>query len=301
MSLYGWVLAASVILAGGLTALRLPASKRYAAPLMTGLCVLLGLVMARLVFWLCSVSVFMGQRNDFASLLRVNEGGLSMTGALLGAGLGCLLTARIIRDPELRFPVLADALAPGAALFVACERCHEWPLLHQNYGYDMAEIPFLTVENHYSFVMDTARISSLAALAILAAVLFMRPKKPGDRALAFVFLYGLTQILLESLRQDQHMMWDFVRAQQLFAFLAAFGVVMVLGVRARRPWSAFLASLVTVGCIIALEFALEGRIHAPFAFMRENLKESWYIVFILVLAGYLAYACRLSGKYGKDR
>ena len=301
MSLYGWVLAASVILACGLTALGLPASKRYAAPLLTGFCVLPGFLMARLVFWLCSVSVYMGQRSDFASLLRVSEGGLSMTGALLGAGLGCLLTARIVRDRGLGFPVLADALAPGAVLFIACERCHEWPLLRQNYGFDMAGIPFLTVESHYGFVMNTARLSSLTALVILAAVLVMRPKKAGDRALMFVFLYGLTQILLESLRQDQHMMWDFVRAQQLFAFLMAFGAVMALGVRARRPLSAFLVSLLTVGCIVFLEFALDGRIHAPFAFMREHVKVSWYIVFGLVLAGYLAYGCRLFGKNGKDR
>ena len=300
MNMYGCTVAASVLVAGSLFAALLPHGKRWAAPLVCGLSSLMGFMMSRLVFWLCSASLYLIQCHDAASLFRISEGGLSMTGALIGAGVGCWVSSLMLRGSGLSFRVLADALAPSAALFIACERCHEWPLLAQNYGLDMEKADFWTVNGAYGPLMNTGRISALVALAIMAVLLLIRIKQKGDRALLFMVLYGTLQTLLESLRQDQHMTWGFVRAQQLFACLTAAAGLILLSKWRRGTLAALLASLMLAGAITFLEFALDGRIPVPFEFMRINTKLSWYIVFIAVLAGYLAYSMHVYRLRDKD-
>ncbi len=295
---YGWMLGVSALLGSALFTACLSRKKRYAAPFAAAACMLAGLVFSRLVFWLANIEVYLGQSADFPSILRVPEGGLSMSGALLGAGLGCLLAARLLRDPDLSFPVLADAAAPGLALFIACERCHEWVLLEQNYGRDVSFLNLFSVQGPYSPVLATGRISSLAALALLAVLLMARRRRPGERALLFLFLYGTAQILLESLRQDHHMQWNFVYAQQVFAAVAAAAALIAA---CPRRWVRSLAvSLLTAGCATFLEFALDGRIRPPFAFMAANVRLYWYLLFILVLAGYLVYGLRLFAARRKE-
>lgn len=223
-----------------------------------------------------------------------------MTGALLGAGLGCYTASRILRDPALSFPALADAMAPGAALFIACERCHEWVLLKQNYGLSATAEGFLTARSDYGPVLNTARISSLVSLIILAVILVIRCRKTGSRSLLFLLLYGTIQVLLESLRQDLHMLWGFVHIQQLTAFLAVFAVMIILSVPQHRTVRTVIVSLAAAGVFIFLEFALDGRIRPPFAFMEQNVKLCWYIVFGIALAAYLVYGLLLFRKYRKD-
>ena len=298
--MYGTLLAAAILFSGVLFALRLPLGSRYAAPLTAGLSILLGFVLARAVFWLCSILVYLGQSDPLLSLFRVREGGLSMTGALIGAAGGCLLAGRILKDPALNTPLLCDAMAPATALFIACERFMEWPLLRQNYGLDLPEAGLLTVEGHYSPVLNVSLLCGLTALVILALLLLVHPKRQGGTALLFVILYGTAQVLLESLRQDQHMLWGFVHAQQLFAFLAVFFTVMYLAQPGRRL-SAFLISLSACAAIVALEFALDGRIPAPFTFMKSHVKLWWYLVMGGVLIAYMVYAVRLLYRPRKER
>ncbi len=290
---YGLSLAASAAAGLLLFILLLPREKRYAG-FVTGCCsAALGFLLARLVFWLCTSAYYLNTAGDWLTLFRVRDGGLSMTGALLGAGLGCLLGARICRGSGVEFPMLADAMAPGAVLFVACERCHEWALLGQNYGLAVKDSGFFAAEGELGPVLNMARISSLAALVILAVLLAVRPARKGARGLLFLLLYGTVQVLMESLRQDLHMLWGFVHAQQLFAFLAAFGAVMVLAAEQGKRKSALAVSLLTAGCVTALEFALDGRIRWPFSFLQQHVKLCWYVVFCAVMAAYLIYGVKL--------
>ena len=300
MSLYGGAVAASALLAACLMAALTPKDRRYTVPLTAALSIALGLIGARLVFWLCSWTLYMDQLRDFSTLFRVRDGGLAMTGALLGVALGTWLAQKIIHDPRWSFAQAADTLAPAMALFIACERCHEWPLLKQNYGLDVAGIPFFTVQGDYSPVIDLARISSLIALMILAALLLVHVSRDGDRALLFLLLYGVTQTMLESLRQDRHLLWGFVHAQQLFAFLMAVAAVMVFSLRRGRPLKALGVSFITAGLVIFLEFALDGRVPVPFEFMKVHFKLSWYVLLFVVLAAYAAYGVRLMGSDRKE-
>lgn len=295
---YGWVLGASAVLGFALFAALLGRKKLYAAPLTAAISLLLGFVFARLVFWLANIDIYIGQLHDFASFFRVSEGGLAMSGALLGTGLGCLLTARILRDPDLSFAVLADAMAPGAALFLACERCHEWVLLEQNFGLDASSLNLFSVQGPYGPVIAAGRIASFTALILLAVLSAVRGRRPGNRALLFLFLYSAAQILLESLRQDHHMQWNFVHAQQVFAAVAA--AAALIAVCPRKWIRSLLVSLLTAGLATFLEFALDGRIRPPFAFMTANVKLSWYLLFILVIAGYLTYGLYLFNACRKE-
>ena len=297
---YGLALGAAALAGLILFCLCVPRGKRGAALFAGGLSLLLGFVLARLVFWICNASFYLGLYSDPLSLFRVRDGGLCMTGALLGAGLGCYIASRVFRDSELSFPALADAMAPGAALFIACERCHEWVLLKQNYGLPAAAEGILTAQGDYGPVMNTARISSLAALIILAVIMTIRCRKTGSRGILFLLLYGTIQVLLESLRQDLHMLWGFVHIQQLTAFLAVFAVMIILSVPQHRTVRTVIVSLAAAGVFIFLEFALDGRIRPPFAFMEQNVKLCWYIVFGIVLAAYLVYGLLLFRKYGKE-
>ncbi len=285
---YGLMLGAASFLSFLLFAMLLPREKRPVAPLAMALSLLLGIVFARILFWL--VSLCNGQLHGFASVFRIYEGGLSMTGALLGACLGCLAAARILNIPVW---TLADAMAPAAALFIACERCHEWVLLKQNYGLEASSLHIFSAQGTYGPVLNTSRISGLTALVILFILLLVRKKRSGDRALLFLFLYGVTQILFESLRQDHHMQWNFVYFQQIFAAAAALLAVLMMSGGTGKKIRALIVTLLMACAAIALEFALDGRIPPPFAFMAVNVKLCWYIVFILVLAVYLVFGlCR---------
>ena len=297
---FGLMLGAAMLSGFILFCLCLPREKRSAAPLAGGMSLLLGFVFARFVFWICNASFYLGLYSDPLSVFKVRDGGLCMTGALLGAGLGCYIASRAFRNPELSFSALADAMAPGAALFIACERCHEWVLLNQNYGLSAAGEGIFTARGDYGPVLNTARISSLAALIILAAVMILRYRKTGSRGILFLLLYGTIQVLLESLRQDLHMLWGFVHIQQLTAFLAVFAVMIAISIPQKKTVRTVIVSLAAAGAIIFLEFALDGRIRPPFAFMEQNVKLCWYVVFGIVLTAYLIYGLLLFRKYGRE-
>ena len=84
---YGLALGAAALAGLILFCLCVPRKKRGAALFAGGLSLLLGFVLARLVFWVCNASFYLGLYSDPLSLFRVRDGGLCMTGALLGAGL----------------------------------------------------------------------------------------------------------------------------------------------------------------------------------------------------------------------
>lgn len=299
MNDYSLSLTVSAVLGIILFFLLLPKKHRGSAPLIAGFAVLCGLVLSRLAYWLTSVDFYLGQAHDLLTLFRVRDGGLSMFGALYGAVLGCFIGWKCLPAGErsdLSFPSLTDALAPALCLFVLCERLHEYPLLQQDYGLDLDPIPLLTVERNDLTVLNTGLISAVAALVILA-VLLLSGSASGHRSLLFFFLFGLVSILTESLRQDRHMVTDFVRIQQILAFVMTAAAVIVADKNRLR---AVLLSLLLAGAVAALEFALDGRIRPPFEFMTANVKLSWYILFVIVLCAFGVYGILTFGNRKKE-
>ena len=268
VELYAFGLYVALGLALGLTILAVLLKKakwQSGAAALTGLLSMaLGLIFSRLFYGLMDDAL--GRPLPLWAMLRLNTGGYSMMGALAGACLGAFLAGKLLKQESLR---LLDFLAPALMLFVACERLGEG--YSDEFGVSRVLLSpifenfFLAVEDDFGWKLCTYLLESFTAL-ILCLVL-LRDEKPnrraGDTFLKMLILYGATQILMESLRYDQHMTVNaYVKYQQVMAMLLLAGGVIVL---ALRMWNkkrglavAALADLpVTVGLGVAIEFMID--------------------------------------------
>ena len=64
----------------------------------------------------------LGQTMPLWAMLQVNTGGYSMMGALIGASIGAVISAKLTKQSPAR---LLDFLTPCLLLFAACERLGE--------------------------------------------------------------------------------------------------------------------------------------------------------------------------------
>ncbi len=107
----------------------------------------------------------------------------------------------------------------------------------------------------------------LYALIILVLMLAgLKKRAPGETALTALILYAAGQIILESLRRDQVVRWLFVRVSQLASalILAAVVIIAILrGMRGRRGILMMGLTLLFIGAVIALEFAVEKPLALP--------------------------------------
>lgn len=186
-----------------------------------------------------------------------------------GAGVlgGIALSARMAR----RSPGVAlDAFAPCGALLLACCRAAELftgGLLgagkaYLDEGHLLARFP-LGLQNQWGDWFP-AVCTLEAALALGAALFFFLKKnggEPGKTWETAAFLLCLCQILLESLR-GVCMKWGFVRVEQVLCGVIVFSLIarrcaLARGVGAVRRWLPAAVTLVCVGGVAAMEFALD--------------------------------------------
>lgn len=225
---------------------------------------IIGLIVSRLFFGCMDGAL--GQLMPPWAMLRLNTGGFSMMGALLGACMGAILTAKCTKQSA---PRLLDLLAPALMLFVACERLGEGYIEDFGVSRTMTDLllqhTFLVVESGYSLRLATYLIESFLAVALCLVLLRdgARPRRAGDTFLVFLLLFGATQVLMESLRYDQHMtVKAFVKLQQIIAMMLLGAGVILLAVRGwqtkRRLAAAALASIpAAVGLGVAIEFMID--------------------------------------------
>lgn len=227
------------------------------------LAVPLGLFGARFVYCAANLQFYLLDVQAPEAMLRVWEGGLSLSGALAFAALGGVIAAKC---RKVSVKQTLNDLTPGllalAGLARVCER-----FIGAGYG---PEADVLAVLAGDSWRLDTATVMALAA-AILMIL-----RKDFVRS---AFLYGCVMIFLESLRRDGHMMWGFVHAEQVFALCMALPVLLYFAVKIRRFWQALGATALMAGAVVGLEFALD----------RSPISDVLlYGVFALVMAAYIA-------------
>lgn len=224
----------------------------------------LGFMVSRLFFGLMDEAL--GQPLPLWAMLRIHTGGYSMIGALLGACMGGMIAARIMKKRPAR---MLDLLAPALLLFVACERLGEGYI--DNFGVSrtltdsLLEGTFLTVRDDYGWRLATCHLESFTALALSLVLLWdlTRTRRPGDTFVLFLLLYGASQVLMESLRYDQHMtVKAFVKLQQIMDMLLLGAGVIVLAIRnwkTRRglALTALIALALSVGAGVAIEFMID--------------------------------------------
>lgn len=222
-----------------------------------------GFLVSRLFF--CFMDQGLGGPVPLKGVLLVTGGGYSMMGALLGACMGGILAAKLTGQNPAR---LLDFLAPALLLFVACERLGERHI--EDFGIsrplvgDLLKGSFLAVEGDYDWALATFLLEAITAL-ILALVLLWdvsQKRRAGDSFLLFLLLFGASQVIMESLRFDQHMHLSFVGLQQVMSILLLAAGVVVLALRRMKEKRALaitaLAILpVVAGIGVGLEFAID--------------------------------------------
>ena len=141
-------------------------------------------------------------------------------------------------------------------------------------------------------MLATYLIESFAAL-VLALILLRDLNKKEGRAgntfLLFLLLFGASQVILESLRFDQHMHLSFVGLQQIIAVLLLAAGVIVLALRHMKDKrgtaiAALILLPVTAAAGVGLEFAIDRTTVNRFLL---------YAVFILLMAAPAALGVRL--------
>ena len=187
----------------------------------------LAFLLSRLTFALSNIPLYVNTLSNPLLMLRFWDGGASLLGALLGVLLACWLTGRIRRESVGR---LMDAIAFGAPLAIAMERIGEGcfdEIMGIGKGIETEWLAFLgnlTGGNHPVFLYEAAAMVVLFMVVLLA----QRKKHPdGDTMALFLLLYGCVQVVLESLRNDSHMLLiHFVRVNQVGALVLAVAVII---------------------------------------------------------------------------
>ena len=225
-------------------------------------------VCSRVVFCLANVFYFFDEIGIPSLMLRFWEGGASMFGALAGLILAAWLVETWQRLPHGK---LLDALAFGAPVGAIIARLAEAGTEGMGWG-DMIMtewlLPIGVTDAHWHpvYLYEAVAVGAIL-IALLAWVAFGKEKSrhPGDILLVFLTLYGCVQVVLESMRDDGHMVIRFVHVNQIVAIVLPAIALLVWTLRLMKkgakksqvilPW---LILFICIGIGIAQEFAVDA-------------------------------------------
>lgn len=246
----------------------------------------LGILCARALYCAVNWSAFIYNYENPMLMLRWFDGGLSMAGLIAGLVLAAAATAKLMKT---RFARVMDAMCVPFGLMMAALRIGEQFTdlgvgAAVNEGFMTAHFPWLFLESRMG-VMVEYRLNVWLYEAVVgfvicavALVCFRKLKDhAGDTALVVFSLYGASQILLESMRDDGHMLIIFLRVGQLAAFLLPAVCCGILSRRVKNKKLVAIAWIVVVLCVAAvavLEFSLDGRL----TFGNPTLARDWSLM-----------------------
>ncbi len=248
-------------------------------------CIPMGWLVSRLVYVLANCTYYLTTLSNPVLALRFWDGGYSVSGAMLGLWLGAVVAAKWAHTDTAD---MLDAISYGMPLGLVIERLSESGTgmgLGRAISYDW--LTFLGIDDGMGDLVHPVYRYEAVVAAVLFAVLTVmllrrRDRLPkGDLTLVFMSLYGATQALLESLRNDGHMVVHFVRIQQclfLIFALVAFGIYLHRCVgkgcmKKSQQLLCWLMAIVCVGICAVMEFRVD----------RGTLKWLYYTVMLLCL------------------
>ena len=224
-------------------------------------CALIG---ARILYVLPMIEYVLLDYGGAGFIFRPWEGGYTLYGAVLGGLLGAWLYSRK-KDPVRTL----DLLAPGAALAVCIARAAEY-FTTQGLGDYLEDealwrFPFAVESCYGTWQVPVFFYEALCAAIILVVCLAaLRRSKPGRTAEIFLALLSCSQIMLESLREDEFIRFGIVRFTMIMAAVTLAALMWLTLRRCRKTvgWSRwqiirtvmFFAGVVIV---ILIEFALD--------------------------------------------
>ena len=246
-----------------------------------------GLIGARLVYCLVNMSFYLNAIAAPEAMLKSWEGGLSLSGALVGAGLAGVLGAKL---GKVSVGAMLDAISMPLLVFSLYANM---AVGYSDLGYGpeiSGLISLLSIDINGTERLDTPVIVLLVLLLVMLAVhWFLRGKNApaGHRFAMYAFFYGSVMILLESLREDGHMVWGFVHAEMVFDLVFALAALLCLAKTKKHILLCLLATAVLAGAVVALEFALD----------RSSIGDGrLYVAYIAVLGGYILLGCTCAKK-----
>ena len=196
---------------------------------------------------------------------RMQLGGYSLVGSIAGLLVAAGLFS-IRKQRRLSFAAVMDRAAPAALFVLAGERLAECLTLEGIGGYvdnpALQWFPLAVPDCYGDDVIPVFFWEALVALTIaVGLLLWMRKGRRGDIALTAALCFGLTQILLESLRNDNYLRFGFVRVNQLLGIgMALYAEILWLVRLKPRFVPAMGIGAVLLGCTALLawtEYALD--------------------------------------------
>ena len=174
-----------------------------------------GIIGARALYVIENRELFGG--GDWPDIFRINEGGISIYGALIGGVLGGLAYGL-----WKRLPIGAglDAAAFGAILGQGIGRIGD--VINGEHFARTTDLPFGVVYTHSnspSFARDpqhpAVAYEMIGDALIFLALLGLRRvyKKDGLLFFSYAFLYSLMRLGVSALRLDKEILWEFKMAQ----------------------------------------------------------------------------------------
>ena len=247
------------------------------------LCMAFGLVFSRLLYGLLDATL--GQVMPLWAMARLDTGGYSLYGALGGACIASYLAAKISHNSAAAW---LDDLAPAFLIFTACERLGERYIerfgLSRGLAGELFRQPWIAVADDYdTWFLMTWRIEIVIALILFVylAVRMLKPHREGHIFLQYMILFGATQIIMESLRYDQHMtVRSFVRMEQVLSMVMLGTAVIILSL---RQWKAHRA--LAVAALISIPAVTGAAVGIEFMIDRTDISRYLlYAVFILLVS-----------------
>lgn len=265
---------------------------------------------AHLAFWLCSLDWL---KKTGASFWNFAGGGYMLYGAVAGGFLAAFLASRICGEP---FGRIADAASAPAALMIATGRFAEY-LVGAGYGSSVVEwfdpyeewsmiawedpepicrFPF-AVQNYYGTWRFSINLwEGLAAVIFLIVLLRLRKRKSGGSATLLLLMYAVCQIVFESMRRDEVILWGFVRVNQLFSALIVLGILILCWIKtpkaqrtARELVLRLVMLILAAGITMFMEFVLDQKIEfmlwmrADVSYLVMTACSVWMLLNVLAL------------------
>ena len=220
------------------------------------------LLLSRLMF--CLLDDSYTSITDLRYYFRLNDGGYALFGVLIGMALTASLAALLLKQ---RPSETLDALCPSLFLFIFFERLGEGFIrdfgISRSLIYGTLNGTFLVQQDVGSY-LRTWIFEAVIALVLFVVILRIEALdvRPGYVFLKACILFGATQVLMESLRYDNHLTFTFVGVQHILSMVVLGIPVLILARRALKTkkglaLAGFILIPAVVGLLVFLEFQID--------------------------------------------
>lgn len=264
----------------------------------------LSLVFSRLLYCVFQLNLFCDTYENPWLMLCIWDGGYSIWGVIPALLLAAWLTAK---KQRCSFRSLWDCVSLSSALLFAMLYAGEGRTELGigkviDTGFLTSVFPFLVLEQklgvNVEYRLIVYRLQCLACVVLFLVMLLSRRKSKAEGILALRFwsIFASMQIFWESLRDDGHMLFIFLRIGQVAAGIVLLWVLIDLSRCYRQaglhmPWFVWPVFVLCLGLIAALEFSLDGRLTIGTPSMARD-----YGLMAVVCVILAALPCLLTGK-----